>query len=126
MMAGNTMLSMHVSEMPPRMFKKAHRHSSDAFILILSGNGFSLTWREGAFNKHQRVDWQAGTLFVPPIYWYHQHLNPGNTPVRYLAINAPWLVEKLGLRFTDQLHDHLPEIENEWQKALESSPGISD
>jgi quercetin dioxygenase-like cupin family protein len=67
-MAGNSMLSLHISEMPPRMYMKAHRHSSDAFILLLSGEGFSLTWPEGAYHKRERVDWKAGTLFVPPTF----------------------------------------------------------
>ncbi len=115
-MAGNTMIDMHVSEMSPGTYKKAHRHSSDAFILLLSGQGFSVTWPEGRFDKRYRVDWRAGTLFVPPTYWYHQHLNTGSTPARYLAINAPRLVTNLGLRFEDQLEQDLPEIREAWQQ----------
>jgi len=118
-MAGNSMISLHVSEMPPRMYKKAHRHSSDAFILLLSGQGYSLTWPEGNYHKRHRVDWQAGTLFVPPTYWYHQHLNSGSTPARYLAINVPDLVTNLGLRFSDQLEVDLEEIKDEWKEELD-------
>lgn len=118
-MAGNSMLSLHISEMPPRNYKKAHRHSSDAFILLLSGAGYSLIWPEDNYHKRQRVDWKAGTLFVPPTYWYHQHLNSGDTPARYLAINVPDLVLNLGLRFTDQLETDLPEIKREWRQELE-------
>jgi gentisate 1,2-dioxygenase len=117
-MAGNSMLSLHISEMPPKIYKKAHRHSSDAFILVLSGEGYSLTWPEDNYHKRQRIDWQAGTLFVPPTYWYHQHLNSGATPARYLAINVPGLVMNLGLRFSDQLETDLPEIRREWQQEL--------
>ncbi len=117
-MAGNSMISLHVSEMPPGNYKKAHRHSSDAFILLLSGSGFSVTWPEGRYDRHYRVDWQAGTLFVPPTYWYHQHLNTGTVPARYLAINAPELVRNLGLRFSDQLEQDLPEIREAWQQEL--------
>lgn len=117
-MAGNSMISLHVSEMPPGSYKKAHRHSSDAFILLLSGSGFSVTWPEGRYDRHHRVDWQAGTLFVPPTYWYHQHLNTGSVPARYLAINAPVLVRNLGLRFSDQLEQDLPEIREAWQREL--------
>jgi gentisate 1,2-dioxygenase len=121
LMAGNTMLSLHISEMPPKMYKKAHRHSSDAFILMLSGEGFSLTWAEGAFHKKKRVDWKAGTLFVPPTYWYHQHFNTGTTPTRYLAINAPVFVTNIGLRFSDQLEVDEEEVRAEWNMELEKA-----
>jgi uncharacterized RmlC-like cupin family protein len=117
-MAGNSMISMHVSDIPPQSYKKAHRHSSDAFILLLSGTGYSVTWPEGFYSKRHRVDWQPGTLFVPPTYWYHQHLNTGSTPARFLAINAPGLVINLGLRFEDQLEEDLPEIRAEWQQEI--------
>jgi gentisate 1,2-dioxygenase len=122
-MAGNSMLGMHISEMPPKMYKKAHRHASDAFILFLSGEGFSLTWPEGAYYKRTRIDWKAGTLFVPPTYWYHQHLNTGSTPARYLAINTPTLVNNLGLYFKDQLEVDIEEVRQEWKKALEETSG---
>lgn len=118
-MAGNSMVSLHTSEMRPEMYKKAHRHSSDAFILLLSGNGYSLTWPEGNYNKRKRIDWQAGTLFVPPTYWYHQHLNTGSTPARYLAINVPELVINMGLRFADDLDVDLDEVKEEWQQEIE-------
>lgn len=117
-MAGNSMLDVHVSEMPPRQYKKAHRHASDAFILILSGKGFSLTWPEGAYHERERVDWQPGTLFVPPTFWYHQHLNLSAEPARYLAINQPKLVRSLGLRFADQLEVDLDVVREEWRRAL--------
>jgi uncharacterized RmlC-like cupin family protein len=117
-MAGNSQIDMHVSEMPSKLYKRAHRHSSDAFILLLSGKGYSLTWPEGQYEKRVRVDWQEGTMFVPPIYWYHQHLNPGDGSARYLAINAPVIVRNLGLRFQDQLEPDLPEIEAEFNAEV--------
>ena len=117
-MSGNTMIDLHVSEMPSGKYKKAHRHSSDAFILLLSGNGYSITWPEGRYEDRIRVDWNEGTIFVPPIYWYHQHLNPGEGSARYLAINAPHLISDLGLRFKDQLEPDLPQIKEEWEAEL--------
>ncbi|MGH8035763.1 MAG: cupin domain-containing protein, partial [Lysobacterales bacterium] len=122
LMAGNSMLDMHISQMPPRMYKKAHRHSSDAFILLLSGEGFSVAWQEGAYDERLRVDWKAGTLFVPPMYWYHQHLNSGSAPARYLAINVPHLVTNLGLSLLDQLEVDIPEVRSEWERQLEKVP----
>jgi uncharacterized RmlC-like cupin family protein len=118
-MSGNTMLELHVSEIQAQAYKKAHRHSSDAFILLLSGNGYSLTWPDGKFDERVSVNWHEGTIFVPPIFWYHQHLNPGDTPARYLAINAPNLVTHLGLRFEDQIENDPPEIEKDFDLAVE-------
>jgi uncharacterized RmlC-like cupin family protein len=122
-MAGNSQIDMHVSEMPSKLYKRAHRHSSDAFILLLSGKGYSLTWPEGQYEKRVRVEWQEGTMFVPPIYWYHQHLNPGDGSARYLAINAPVIVRNLGLRFQDQLEPDLPEIEAEFNAEVAKRGG---
>jgi uncharacterized RmlC-like cupin family protein len=118
-MSGNSVIDLHVSEMPPGVYKKAHRHSSDAFILLTSGEGYSLTWPEGRYEDRLRVDWQEGTIFVPPIYWYHQHLNPHPTEsARYLAINAPPIVINLGLRFNNQLENDLPGIEEEFNEEV--------
>jgi len=122
-MAGNSMLSLHISEMPPLTYKKAHRHSGDAFILLLSGDGFSLTWPGGFFDKRKRVDWKAGTLFVPPMYWYHQHLNTGSTPARYLAINTPAVIRNIGLRFIDQLEVDIEGVREEWETEVAKRTG---
>jgi len=121
LMAGNSMLSVHVSEMPPRTYKKAHRQSGNAFVLLLSGEGFSIAWPERAYHRKRRTDWKAGTLFVPPDYWYHQNFNSSSTPARYLAINAPTLVRNIGLRFSDQLEVDLEEVKLEWEKELEKT-----
>jgi uncharacterized RmlC-like cupin family protein len=118
-MSGNAIIDMHVSEMPGGAYKKAHRHSSDAFILLTSGEGYSLTWPEGRYEDRVRVDWHEGTIFVPPIYWYHQHLNPHPTDsARYLAINAPPIVINLGLRFNNQLEEDLPQIKEEFEAEV--------
>lgn len=117
-MSGNTMIELHVSEIPPQAYKKAHRHSSDAFILLLSGEGYSLTWPKGRYEDRVGVNWHEGTIFVPPIYWYHQHLNPGKDSARYLAINAPNLVTNLGLRFEDQIDTDQPQIKAEFDAAV--------
>ena len=118
-MAGNTALDMHISEMPPRMMKKAHRITSNAFVLVLAGTGCTVLWREGLYRQRKRVDWQPGTLFVPPVFWYQQHLNYGRTPARYLAINVPGLIRNLGLHFEDQLEADITAVKAEWKKELE-------
>jgi len=104
--------------MTAKMYKKAHRHTSEAFILFLSGEGYSIAWNEGAYGNRVRIDWHEGTLFVPPIYWYHQHLNPGSEPARYLATNLGTLMKRLGVQFYDQLEVDHSEIIEEWNEEL--------
>jgi uncharacterized RmlC-like cupin family protein len=115
-MAGNRMLSLHVSEIPPGQFKKAHRHSNGSVFLLLSGSGYTLSWPARAEHRRQRIDWQAGSFFAPPPYWYHQHFNPGDEPARYLSINTPDLLKHLGLRFTDQVETGQPELRAAFEK----------
>jgi len=119
-MAGNTVIDMHVSEIPASTRMKSHRHTSDAFILILGGEGYSLAWSGDNLRHRIRVDWQKNTLFAPPTYWYHQHFNSGEVASRHLAINSPTLVRNLGLRFYDQIEEDSPEIRAEWESALNS------
>jgi len=84
---GASFLSGHVSEFPPGTCKKAHRHGPGAHVLLLSGEGYSLTWADR--KERYRIDWKAGTVYVPPNYWFHQHFNPHAEPARYLALTFP-------------------------------------
>jgi quercetin dioxygenase-like cupin family protein len=77
----------HMSEFPPGTYKKAHAHNAGAHIFCVTGQGYSLLWREGQDPTNTvRVDWKPGSLYAPPDGpTYHQHFNvsPGNS--RYLV-----------------------------------------
>jgi len=122
-MSGNSMIDINVSEMAAQTIKRAHRSTSDATVLMLSGEGYLVTWPEGAWDKRIRVNWSEGTLIAQPIFWYRQFMNPGASSARNLTMSARSLVENLGLRFLDQLENDLPVIRKGWAAELRARRG---
>ena len=57
----------HISEFQQGTYKKAHRHNAGAHIFCVTGEGYSLLWREGESPVDTvRVDWKPGSLYAPP------------------------------------------------------------
>ena len=80
-------LHCHISEFQQGTYKKAHRHNAGAHIFCVTGEGYSLLWREGQSPVDTvRVDWKPGTLYAPPDGpTYHQHFNVSPGVSRYLV-----------------------------------------
>src|SRR5690606_32407742 len=76
----------HVSEVPARRYKKAHRHQAGTHIWAVTGTGYSLLWYDGD-EEIGEVPWRHGVLYVPEFMMFHQHFNTSPAPARYLAVS---------------------------------------
>ena len=144
-------MNSHISQFPIGTYKKAHAHGPGAYVIVMSGEGFSLMWPEG--QEPQRFAWREGTLITPPNMWFHQHFNTGTTPARYLAfkqegvairnaqgVPKAWISRRLGgdqidyadeapqVRqwFADALHQHglKSRMEEAYRKELQTLPPL--
>jgi mannose-6-phosphate isomerase-like protein (cupin superfamily) len=84
MAMADSVMHAHISEIPPAMYKKAHRHGGGTHVLTLTGGGYSLLWYPGD-NEYKRVDWEYGTVFPPLNQQMHQHFVTTDNASRYLA-----------------------------------------
>jgi oxalate decarboxylase/phosphoglucose isomerase-like protein (cupin superfamily) len=75
----------HTSEFPPGTYKKAHRHGPGAHVVMLSGSGYTLLWKDTLADLVD-IPWRENAIIVPPNNWWHQHFNIGDGPARYLAM----------------------------------------
>jgi quercetin dioxygenase-like cupin family protein len=107
-------LSAHVSELKPGTPSARHRHTTEAYLYVIKGHGYSLINYED--EPVQAVEWSEGTLFAPPRWAWHQHFNLNeNDTARYLAI------QDTGLLRTMRLHNierHSVQLTPEQGKAL--------
>lgn len=95
-LAGNRILQAHLSEIPPHGATTRHRHTTEAYIYIVKGSGYSLINYEG--EDIVKVDWEEGMIFSPPLWAWHQHFNSdGNDSARYLAVQDTGLLRSVGL-----------------------------
>jgi len=121
-------MNSHISQFPIGTYKKAHAHGPGAYVIIMSGEGFSLMWPEG--EEPRRFDWKEGTLIVPPNMWFHQHFNTGTTPARYLAFKGEavsirnaqgvpkaWISKRVGGHQIDYA-DESPKVRQSFADAL--------
>jgi quercetin dioxygenase-like cupin family protein len=93
-LAKNRVLSAHLAELPPGGNSVRHRHTTEAYIYIVKGHGYSIVNYEE--EPEERVEWVEGSLFSPPVWAWHQHFNADDhEPARYLAIQDTGLIRHM-------------------------------
>lgn len=92
----NNIIQAHLSEIPPGGNTTRHRHTTEAYIYIVRGRGYSIVNYDD--EPEQRLEWSEGTLFSPPVWSWHQHFNASDTEVaRYLAVQDTGLLRHMRL-----------------------------
>lgn len=95
-LADYEVLSAHLSELNPGGASVRHRHTTEAYLYVVKGHGYSLINYEG--EPIQAVEWSEGTLFAPPRWAWHQHFNlDSDDTSRYLAIQDTGLLRTMRL-----------------------------
>jgi quercetin dioxygenase-like cupin family protein len=81
-----------VIEIAPGGKTEVFHHMYESTIFVVDGRGATSLWQKGT-NK-QTVEWQAGSLFSPPLNCYYQHFNlDGQRPARLFGVsNAPMVI----------------------------------
>jgi mannose-6-phosphate isomerase-like protein (cupin superfamily) len=89
-------LGAHLSELRPGGNSVRHRHTTEAYLYVVKGHGYSLINYDD--EPVEVVEWQEGTLFAPPRWAWHQHFNlDGADSSRYLAVQDTGLLRTLRL-----------------------------
>ena len=85
----------YICEIAPGKSLKPQRQLFEETIYIISGRGATTVWNHE--DRKQTFEWQAGSLFSPPLNTWHQLFNgSGSEPARYLAVTtAPTMINLL-------------------------------
>jgi hypothetical protein len=89
-------LGAHLSELVPGGASVRHRHTTEAYLYVVKGSGYSLINYDE--DPVEVVEWSEGTLFAPPRWAWHQHFNlDEHDTARYLAIQDTGLLRTMRL-----------------------------
>jgi len=98
-----------------------HRHTVEAAIYVLQGNGYSIV--DGV-----RYDWAPGDFISVPMFSWHRHLNTGSEDFIYLAATTGPLSLSLGLAvYEDERYPDYWVFGHKSESAMKSLiPGADD
>lgn len=95
-LGGAIRLQPHLSELPPGGVSVKHRHTTEAVLYIVKGQGYTTIGYDG--QEEERVDWEEGDMLGIPLWSWHQHVNTSETETaRYLAIQDTFTIKQMGL-----------------------------
>lgn len=123
-------MGAHIEEFPVGTYERAHRHGAGASVILLDGTGYTIMWpkelgtrpyAEGKGDKVLKLDWQEGSLIVPPDQWYHQHFNTGKTMARFIKLGTP--IGNRVYRVTSKIFDNQS---GHLIKYADEDPGIRE
>jgi hypothetical protein len=78
-------LSSDINELAPGTYREAKRQMFGAHLLGVEGEGYMLSWEEGA-QDYTRTEWRHGVVTAAPGMHFCQHFNAGQGPARYLDV----------------------------------------
>ncbi len=87
-----------VHEIDPGATTTVHRHSWDAMVFVVAGNG----WTE---IDGQRIDWGPGDSLHLPAWAWHRSGNDGTVPTRYLSFSSEPLLHTMGMSVLEDAGD---------------------
>ena len=113
-LADYEVLSAHLAELKPGGASVRHRHTTEAYLYVVKGRGYSVINYED--EPEQVVEWSEGTLFAPPRWAWHQHFNLDESDTsRYLAIQDTGLLRTMRLH---QIERHAIQLTVEQGRRL--------
>ncbi len=83
-------LDAHVHEVDPGTVSTIHRHSWDAILFMVYGDGW--TEVDGV-----RYDWKPWDAIHVPAWSWHRHGNDGAKPGRFMSYSSEPLLDSLGM-----------------------------
>jgi len=93
---GQRLISLDVTELETGGASTLHRQLHESTMLILSGQGHTIA-------NGKQYSWGPGDALQVPLFMWHQHVNTGNEPVRYLRFGTVPFYHYLGLYRAEQL-----------------------
>ena len=134
---GGGIYGSHVGEVEERVMSNAHWHMGGAMLICVAGSGYSLAWPNEAGRRPyesgngaevRRQDYVRSGVVAVGVGWYHQHLNPGQQPMRQVAFRYNGIGGRTEALFvlshpTTTIHrqDLDPAIAADYERALADS-----